>query len=321
MVDEFDTWLKNHTSTTLNPITGEVDPFLVMLWLHPVHIAVLATEAYREACANGTNCPQALNFSSAELDYYGDLSSMDVQIERIRMLLKEYNVFNNTFIWFTSDNGPAGPDAGTYGNSDWPGSANGLRGRKQDLWEGGIREPTILQWENGLISNINGYNSTFPIVTYDYLPTIMDILNITSDNPPNWELDGISLVNLLKDPINEEIKGRNKAMGWNAKSAAAWTRNNWKIVIDSSACNGSECNPALYNLENDPNETKNVTKNNLQIYNIMMGELQQWLISVNNSQYYDSKCAIKNASNSSVVTMDHVKHHQQDLTKLFAWFS
>ena len=146
IVDQFESWLQR---------TDMTKPFLSMLFMHPNHVEFLATEEWREACINGTACPKSDNYSSAQLDYFGDIASIDVQIQRVRDLLKQYNVMDNTLIWLTSDNGPEGDGAGPYGNSEWPGSPNGLRGRKRDVWEGGIREPTIIQF-NGYITNSNG---------------------------------------------------------------------------------------------------------------------------------------------------------------------
>ena len=174
---------------------------------------------------------------------------MDFQIKRIRDILKKNNVLNNTLIWFTSDNGPEGNHAGPWGNNQWPGRTNGLRGRKRDVYEGGIREPTIIEF-NGLIRNKNGFNSTFPIVTYDFLPTIMDLLSIKYPISPSWELDGISLVDLFKDPVNVNI--RKKPIGWKQGRASAWMDNRWKLVTNSKNCRHmgrGACNPALFEIE------------------------------------------------------------------------
>ena len=81
LVNQFQEWL-------LNPDNGIMEfdntkqkyiqkrPFLAMVWLHSVHIEVLATKEWREACQNGTNCPKQSNdqpYTSSQLDYFGDL--------------------------------------------------------------------------------------------------------------------------------------------------------------------------------------------------------------------------------------------------------
>lgn len=184
--------------------------------------------------------------------------------------------------------GPEGDGAGPYGDSDWPGSTNGLRGRKRDVWEGGIREPTIIQF-NGYINNQNGFNSTYPIVTYDLLPTIMDLLNVSGDNP-TWPIDGTSLVPFFDN--FETMKHRLKPMGWQFGEGSAYVNDTWKVVQNSHDCKNQTCKPALYDLSTDPKETTDLQDQYPDIFKALMDDLNKWLISVNNSQYQESKCAI-----------------------------
>ena len=284
-------------------------PFLVMLWIHPVHTPVLALQEWRDACENGTNCPlfspvtignkTYTSYSRYQLDYFGQVSSMDYQIKRIRDILEEHNLIENTMIWFSSDNGPEGNKGGPFGDRLYPGSVNGLKGRKRDVYEGGIREPTIIEF-NGLINNKNGFNSSFPIVTYDLLPTVMDILNVKYPTHPakqsQWELDGISLVDMFKNP--EKVKLREKPIGWKfqgGKLGSAWMDNQWKVVRGSFNCRrlNSDCNAVLYDIEKDPFETKDIKNENKDVFDRMMNQMNQWLINVNASSYYDSRCKIK----------------------------
>jgi len=284
LVNKFEEWLEDHHSNRNS------DPFLVMLWLHPVHVEFLATDEFREACANGTVCPASNDYSSAQLDYFGDIAELDQQIYRVRQLLKQYNYYDNTLLYFTSDNGPEGDGAGPYGNSEWPGSPNGLRGRKRDVWEGGIREPTIISWPAMINQDFNqkyGFNSTYPIVTYDLLPTIMDYFNITSNNP-TWPIDGYSWLNLFKNGGN--LTERPKPMGWQYHDGIAYTNNSWKVVYKSHDCSGESCNWALYNINDDPNETINLTSQYPDIYQKLHNQAMNWVSSVNASQYYDSGC-------------------------------
>ena len=82
-------------------------------------------------------------------DYLGTLSQMDHQIGRLRGMLKSKGVADNTALWFTADNGPhtagGGGCTGKYGRSSNQ-ATNGLRQCKASLFEGGIREPGILEW-------------------------------------------------------------------------------------------------------------------------------------------------------------------------------
>ena len=77
-----------------------------------------------------------------------------------------------------------------------PGRTGGLRGRKRDLTEGGIREIGIIEYPP-LIKE-NRAEMHFPMVTYDYLPTVIELLNLT--HPENVPIDGQSLVSYFESP-------------------------------------------------------------------------------------------------------------------------
>ena len=99
-----------------------------------------------------------------QIDYYGTISEMDDVMGKLRELLNNLGIKNNTLLWFSSDNGP---------KVNSPGATNGLRGRKHFLYEGGIRVPGMIEWPDVITSN---KVSSFPIVSNDLLPTVRDIL-------------------------------------------------------------------------------------------------------------------------------------------------
>jgi len=76
--------------------------------------------------------------------YAAMITYFDKQVGRIMQLLKELRLDNNTLVMFSSDNGATFDIGGFDGN--YFNSVAGLRGRKQDLYEGGIREPFIARW-------------------------------------------------------------------------------------------------------------------------------------------------------------------------------
>ena len=129
-------------------------------------------------------------------DYYGAISEMDEAMGRLRKLLKDLGIKNNTLLWFSSDNGPA--------TNRSPGKTNGLRGMKGSLYEGGIRVPGMIEWPDVITSN---KKSSFPVVSSDLLPTVLDILGINkpSDSRP---IDGISILPLLQG----KVKHRNQSI-------------------------------------------------------------------------------------------------------------
>ncbi|MCY3019438.1 MAG: sulfatase-like hydrolase/transferase [Planctomycetota bacterium] len=74
--------------------------------------------------------------------YFGELIGVDRAMGTLRAGLRKLGIADNTIVWFNSDNGgwidPAKPDAN--------GVSGGLRGRKGDMWEGGLRVPCVVEW-------------------------------------------------------------------------------------------------------------------------------------------------------------------------------
>ena len=158
--------------------------------------------------------------------------------------------------------------------------------------------PTIIEWPD-----VIKYNklSTFPIVTYDFLPTVMDILNVTSDND-NWPIDGETLLPMLRS--NGEQVNRTKNMGWLLEKSMGYQSNEWKLVARSAHCNATkgECDYALYNILRDPFEENNVTAENMDVYNELMVQFKAWNKSVENSQIHESGCGVTDVLNNAKTT-------------------
>ena len=69
-------------------------------------------------------------------EYYGELTAVDRSVGRLREVLRELKVANNTILWYCSDNGGA---AG-------PNSTGNLRGSKGTMWDSWLRVPGIVEW-------------------------------------------------------------------------------------------------------------------------------------------------------------------------------
>jgi arylsulfatase A-like enzyme len=132
-------------------------------------------------------------------DYLGTITQMDVQIGRLRRMLRDRGVANNTMLWYTADNGPnprSGPNYLQRDRNKVQGlsATNGLRQCKASLYEGGIREPGLLEWPAMIRKNARTWH---PAYVSDYMPTILEILGVPHEHP-DWAKDGISLVPLIK---------------------------------------------------------------------------------------------------------------------------
>ena len=112
------------------------------------------------------------------------INNLDRNIGDLIDKLKEKNVFENTFIIFTSDNG------GYYGKIT---TQKPLRAGKGSYYEGGIRVPFFFHWKRKIKSGVD--NKTC-ISHLDIFPTIIDAIG---DNNFDDEFDGKSLLQLLKN--------------------------------------------------------------------------------------------------------------------------
>ena len=126
-----------------------------------------------------------------------------------------------------------------------------LSASKTGLNEGNLRTPLIVFWGN--IAK-RGSTSDFPCTTLDLFPTIADI--ILSQRSPK-RFTGVSLV----DEIKGEETRVERLLYWKLSSGEqAARRGRWKVILPRG-----EKTMRLYDLENDPSESKNVAENHPDI--------------------------------------------------------
>jgi arylsulfatase A-like enzyme len=210
---------------------NDKQPFFVVVWFHAPHLPVVAD-------------PKHVNRYKSESvydrNYYGCITALDEQVGRLRDTLRQLNITDNTMLWFCSDNGPEGKDGAA------PGSAGGLRGRKRSLYEGGVRVPGILEWPAKVAA---GRSTQFPAVTSDYLPTILDALDLNF--PSKRPLDGVSLLPMLKG-IDEF---RHKPIGFQAAKQCSYVGHQHKVISQDAGVTWE-----LYDISVDRNETTNLAE-------------------------------------------------------------
>ncbi|RXK50661.1 sulfatase-like hydrolase/transferase [Aquirufa rosea] len=186
--------------------------------------------------------------------YAGMISYLDSQVGRIVEALKKYKINQQTIIFFSSDNG-ATFDAGGV-DTEFFQSTAGLRGRKQDVYEGGIREPLIVAWP-GVIPG--GQVNHHPTVQYDMLATLAELTG-----QPTPETDGISfLPSILRH--SEQKKHPFIYFEFPEKTGQVAIRmGRWKGV-KSNLKKNRQAPWEIYDLENDPMEHNNVANQHPEI--------------------------------------------------------
>ncbi len=254
---------------TIEPFHGDSSEVIVaeaIRWLRehredgrPVFMLIWYGSPHSPWRAAPQDCAPFGSLDSNSAQHHGEIVAMDRSLGELRAALRELGIAENTMLVFCSDNGGL-PDIR-------PDTVGGLRGHKGSLYEGGIRVPGIIEWPSVIRPRV----TSFPACTMDLAPTVADIVGL----PPNafiQPLDGISLVPLFK----RELESRPKPIGFRFERQAAWIDNRWKLVLPKYPEGAAE----LYDLETDPAETRDLSREQPAAAERMKLELRRWLASV-----------------------------------------
>ncbi len=174
--------------------------------------------------------------------YAAMITRMDDHIGQIISLLKELVIDKKTIVFFCSDNGAANRYDGLFDSSGL------LRGRKRDMYEGGLRTPMIVRWPGKVPAN----QTSEAVWSFtDFLPTAADLANVQKPKM----LDGISVLPTLLGKAQET---NNRFLYWEFfeggfQQAARWK--NWKVIRRKK-----NERLELYDLNEDIGETRDISK-------------------------------------------------------------
>ena len=170
------------------------------------------------------------------------ITLLDRDIGRIMALLKELQLDDNTLVIFNSDNGAVYRDALFQHSGD-------LRGFKRDMYEGGLRTPSIARWPGRIKA---GATSDHVWAFWDFMPTMAELTGQKA--PPG--MDGVSVLsswlggkNVEHPPLYWEFHER----GFDQAARIG----DWKAVR-----HGTKQPLELYDLKVDPFEKSDVAAQN-----------------------------------------------------------
>lgn len=236
--------------------------FFAAIWFHAPHEPVVAGPEY---------LAKYPGLSKGKQHLYGCITAMDEQIGRLNTFLKKQKLAKNTIILFCSDNGPSDPLA-----KKGIASAGPFRGHKHQMWEGGLRVPSLISWPGHIKTGIVSNHQTS---TNDYFPTILDLLNIQQNK--KIPLDGTSLKPLINGEKLESTKPI--AFGYQRlyknTELYAYVKGQYKICIPEV---GKKM--MLFDLKNDPGETTDLASEKSELLQRMMAELEEVKESWKNSR-------------------------------------
>ncbi|HEI8764135.1 sulfatase-like hydrolase/transferase [Klebsiella oxytoca] len=209
-------------------------------------------------------------------EYYANISYMDAQVGKVLDKIKAMGEEDNTIVIFTSDNGPVTREARKVYELNLAGETDGLRGRKDNLWEGGIRVPAIIKYGHHIPQ---GMVSETPMSGLDWMPTLAQMMNFPL--PKDRTYDGQSIVPVLeKQAFKREkplIFGIDMPFQDDPTDEWAIRDGDWKMIIDRQ---GKA--KYLYNLKQDRAETLNQIGKQPEIEQRMFAEFLKYKNDIDN---------------------------------------
>jgi len=204
--------------------------------------------------------------------YHDAMIDHDKNVGTVLKALDDLGIANNTFVMYSTDNGPhmnTWPDAGM----------TPFRSEKNTNWEGAYRVPAILRWPGRIKP---GQVSNEIVAHHDMLPTILAVAGDAQvsdklqtgykigDLTYKVHLDGFNLVPYL---TGQAPKSPRESFFYinDDQQVVALRYDNWKIVFMEQRANGqmliwanpftSLRVPKIFNLRTDPYERADITSN------------------------------------------------------------
>jgi len=173
------------------------------------------------------------------------ITLMDADVGRLMSLLKGLGLDGETLVFFCSDNGAAKRWEGIFDSS------GPLRGRKRDMYEGGIRTPMIARWPGRAPAGKVNRRTVWYFA--DLLPTLAELAGVRAPG----EIDGISVLPAI---LGKEQTTDDRFLYWEFyeggfKQAVRWR--NYKAVRP-----GLDKPLEIYDLAKDLGETTDIAAEN-----------------------------------------------------------
>ena len=183
--------------------------------------------------------------------YTSMMWSMDEAIGNVIDALKENNQYENTIIYFLSDNGAA------MSNNASPFPYKGWKGNQ---YEGGIKTPMIMTWKNKIKSNsqFDGFISAL-----DIFKTSLEVSNVSEDLKVN--ADGKNIMNYLNDNTIQ-----NENLFWRKDKMATIRSGNYKLI------RLNDTSTVLYNIVNNYYEDSDLKLMEPSVHDSLFNLLSTW---------------------------------------------
>jgi len=230
--------------------SGNKDPFFLFLSFTSPHVPLQESPRWMDIYQE--SAPDA-----AHQLYWASISHLDDAVGMVIAEVERIGQRDNTLVVFMSDNGAPGQpnrmqvkaDHDAYLDVMLPGGNSPLRGKKGDVYDGGIRTPAFVYWPDRLQAGA----CDMPVHVTDWMPTLCALVGHRPQQDLKW--DGRNAWPIIRG-IKKDTADRTiytKSLGGSALQLG-----DWKMIQQKS---GAE----LYHITNDEGETKNLAAENPQI--------------------------------------------------------
>ncbi|XP_076040502.1 arylsulfatase J-like [Oratosquilla oratoria] len=195
----------------------------------------------------------------------GSMTAMDDAVGQIVQALKDEDLFNNTIIVFSGDNGAPSGNKG----SNLP-----LRGNKGSVWEGGVRSPAFIH--SPLLGSAYIYNNIFHVT--DWYNTLLEAASSQGESV-TFANDGFSHWKWLLQEAGEAEAPRdtmvyNLDLTKTRSVKGALRKGHYKYIVGSPTTTDKNTGPWLFNIDSDPYESQNLMEILPELAEYMQAELE-----------------------------------------------
>lgn len=183
------------------------------------------------------------------------ISAVDDGVGDIVDELKRQGIYENTCIFYQSDNGPSRESRNWMDGREDPyygGLPGGLKGHKYSLFEGGIRVPGIFSYPGKIPGNQVIHE---PCGAMDIFPTL---LKEAGGNPGDYELDGRDIMEVM----TQGTSSPHREIFWEMEEQTAVRRGDYKLVLNGVLEEGEGIQDPVFlsDLSKDPSESRNLAE-------------------------------------------------------------
>ena len=211
---------------------------------------------------------------------YGMVQNIDDNLRRLFKKLDDLGLRKNTIVIFLTDNGPNGARYKA-----------GMKAHKGSVYEGGIRTVFYIRWPAELTA---GTKVDRIAANIDVVPTLLAACSVA--RPDGVKLDGLNLLPLL---AGEQVDWPDRTLfsQWHRGDAPVPYRafaarsQDYKLLHAGSVAPGtpaSEVPFELYDMRNDPLETKDIAAEKPEVVEKLRRQYDAWLADVARDHGYEA---------------------------------